>query len=356
MSRAQGCFTPHRRECYRGVTSFPSEIMVRAVLVRCLVGVLMIAGAACSDPDTTTPDSDASDAAVTPDADVEEADTVDAAATDADTEPSDAPLLADVDAVPACVAQSTGIWVVTRFEFLGANEDGTVEGFDIDDRVSTAADPQGCNTFDGTSSAGVPGIDNQLSTLLPALAAVGVSLDELIDARVREGTLLLTAQRVGTDLTCDAMRFQRGDGDPLYGTDGRIVPFQTLDLYEGATETTTTSCEWVAPCELAIAGEQFVLEFVFITREIRIDLLGWKGHLTLGDDGSFEGMLGAALSLESVPGLLDALGGGDDAAVRNVVATVLPRLADAFPDEAGDCTGVSATLRVEAVPIYLFED
>ena len=45
----------------------------------------------------------------------------------------------DVDArvpAPACLEQSTGAWIVTRFEFLGENEDGTIEGFDVDGHVS----------------------------------------------------------------------------------------------------------------------------------------------------------------------------------------------------------------------------
>jgi hypothetical protein len=356
MSRAQGCFTPHRRECYRGVTSFPSEIMVRAVLVRCLVGVLMIAGVACSEPDTTPPDSDASDASVTPDADVDAADSVDAAATDADTEPSDAPLLADVDAVPACVAEGTGTWIVTRFEFLGANPDGTVEGFDIDGRVSNATDDEGCNQFDGTSADGVRGIDNQLSSLLPALEATGVSLDVLIGARIREGTLLLVAERDGTAETCVAMRFQRGDGDPLYGTDGTFVPYQTLDRYEGATVSTTTSCAWTSPCELALSGELLTLEFLFLTQEIQIELAAWQGRLTLRDDGSFEGLIGGAVALDSVMAIVAGLGGCGDDPIREVLEPLLPRFADVFPDASGDCTGLSATVRVEAVPIYLFED
>ena len=266
----------------------------------------------------------------------------------------------DVDAdsrvpAPACFEQSTGAWIVTRFEFLGENEDGTIEGFDVDGHVSGGNDDEGCDHADGTSPDGVPGIDNQLSLLLPALEATGVDLDALIDARIREGTLLLVAQLEATAEACGAVRFQRGDGEALLDANSAMLPYQTLDLYEGATRSASDTCAWVSPCALEASGELLVLEFLFITQEVRIDFASWQGRFELRDDGSLSGLIGGAVSLESAMGIVTSLGGCGDGPIRDVVEPLLPLFADVFPDESGDCTGLSATVRVEAVPVFLFE-
>ena len=330
---------------------------MRIFVVACLMfGGAMLPLLGCADASTEREDAAAQPADADADAlaDAAPADAEDAADAGADAEP----LLPDTTQAeaPLCVASGTQRWIVTRFEFLGANEDGSVEGFDIDGRVSNATDDEGCNQFDGTSADGVGGIDNQLASLLPTLAATGVDLDELIGARVREGTLMLVAEQEGTAEVCEAMTFQRGDGDPLTGSDGQFVPYQTLDLYEGATRSTTTSCDWVAPCALELAGDVLVLEFLFITQEIRIELFAWQGRLSLRDDGSFEGLIGGAVALDSVLAILASLGGCGDDPIREALEPLVPRFADVFPDEDGACTGISAAVRVEAVPIYLFED
>lgn len=263
---------------------------------------------------------------------------------------------ADAPAVPACHEHTTGTWLVTRFEFLGANEDGTVDGFDLDDRVSTAADDGGCNKFDATASDGTPGIDNQLSELLPALEATGVSLDTLIGARIREGTLLLVAELDGEATACASLQFQRGDGDPLFDTTGTYLPFQTLDRYDGATQSATTSCDWVDACSLDASGDLLVIEFLFITQEIRIDLQSWRGSLELQSDGSLRGLIGGGVSLDSAMNIVTSLGGDGDQPIRDVIEPLLPRFADVFPDAEGDCSGISAAVRIEAVPIFLFDD
>lgn len=302
---------------------------------------------ACGDdaPADTTDVADGGDVA---------ADTTDVT-TDAGEGSADAAADAAVPG-PTCLDSATGTWLVTRFEFLGTNEDGTVDGFDLDDRVSTARDDGGCNKLDDTSSAGTPGIDNQLSELLPALEATGVSLDVLIDARIQEGTLLFAAQLDGTGESCDGLRFQRAEGDPLFATTGRYLPMQTLDLYDGATESTTTSCAWTEGCGLTAAGDELVLEFLFITQEIRIELTSWQGEFRVRDDGTLEGLIGGSVELDSAMDIVTSLGGCGDGPIRDVLEPILPRFADVFPDENGDCTGISAAVRVEAVPIFLFDD
>lgn len=259
-------------------------------------------------------------------------------------------------AAPACAESATGTWIITRFEFLATNPDGTVDGYDVDGVVSDGSDAEGCAKVDATSSDGTEGIDNQLAVLLPALEATGVSLQTLIGARIKEGQIVFVTELDGTYDDCDAVRFQRGDGEVLFGSDGSTLAYQTLGLYEGATESTSTTCESTSECGVRVTGEQLTLEFLFITQEIRIDLFEWQGDFEVGDDGTLTGLIGGAVGLDGVMDIVEGLGGCGDEPIRQALEPLLPNFADVFPDEDGQCTGISVAVRIEAVPIYLFED
>lgn len=311
-------------------------------------------GAACSGNADNVDAGGAEDGAVSDssteagiDASVDADEVADAGAPDA------AP---DVAAGPACAAASTGTWLVTRFEFVGAGEGGRTEGFNVDGLVSTASDPGGCRKADVVGPDGTEGVDNQFATLLPALSTIGVDLDSLINQRVLEGTLLLVVRMNGSFSDCEGLTFQRGAGPVLFDADGSLTSHQTLDLEEGATVSTTTACDFDAACGGTAGGDSLVLEFLFISSEIRLEFIAWQSAFQVDANGSLQGLLGGAVTLDSVNEIVGNLGGCGDERIREAIEPLIPRAADVFPDETGTCQALSGALRIEAVPVYLFGD
>ena len=48
---------------------------------------------------------------------------------------------------------------------LGTDDDGSLRGMNLDDRVDEVGSPDTCNKVDGVAPDGTPGIDNQFSIL-----------------------------------------------------------------------------------------------------------------------------------------------------------------------------------------------
>jgi hypothetical protein len=142
----------------------------------------------------------------------------------------------------------------------------------------------------------------------------------------------------------------------LFGADGRTLAYQTVELYDGAVESTSTSCESNGECGLSAAGDDLTIEFTFITQEIRIDLSTWQGDFEIADDGTLTGMVGGAVALDGVMDIVEGLGGCGDEPIREVLEPLLPNFADVFPDDDGQCTGISVAVRIEALPVYLFDE
>ena len=72
-----------------------------------------------------------------------------------------------------------------------ANEDGSVIGLNLDDRVDDMPAPESCNKLDFTGPDGTPGVDNQLSLFGPILGLFGGDPAALIQGAINEGSLLI---------------------------------------------------------------------------------------------------------------------------------------------------------------------
>ncbi|MCA9638968.1 MAG: hypothetical protein KC420_23230, partial [Myxococcales bacterium] len=99
---------------------------------------------------------------------------------------------------------TTRSMVLSTFGFVrpDAMRGNRVDGFDLDDRVSTAGDAEGCRHADFTSPDGITGIDNQLARLLPVVDMMtGGAVDGLVQAAVNNGQLLIAITLDGVDDT-----------------------------------------------------------------------------------------------------------------------------------------------------------
>ena len=71
-----------------------------------------------------------------------------------------------------CTSDHVASTLVRTLRFARQDPRGVSEGFDIDQHVSSSGDPIGCRHADFTSPSGVPGIDNQMATLVPLIESL----------------------------------------------------------------------------------------------------------------------------------------------------------------------------------------
>lgn len=246
--------------------------------------------------------------------------------------------------------------VLTGFLFTRADpmRPTVVDGFDLDGRVSTAGDIEGCRQADYTSPAGTPGIDNQIARLLPVVDSMtGGALDGLIQAAVNNGQLLVAITLDGVDDLrnddCVTFHLQRVAGMPFVGSDMRIDPGQSFDLQRDQPVTTAPGriregVLEVGPATLRLPVTALDARFVLTLNRGRL-------RATVRDDGSMTGVVAGGVSVaefsETIRGLTIS---------RNEMAAftgALRLFADLAPDEAGACTQISMGLSFSARPAFV---
>ncbi|MEE2786737.1 MAG: hypothetical protein VX589_05310, partial [Myxococcota bacterium] len=124
--------------------------------------------------------------------------------------------------------------IIRDVEFFGLAEDGTAEGFNLDDKVSDQTDSVSCGHVDASDRTGTEGIDNQVAQIWSDLLGplVGEATHALMKGAINEGRLLLGIEMTGVDdLKNDedvTLTFFRARADPDVGTFGLIAPDQTF--------------------------------------------------------------------------------------------------------------------------------
>ncbi len=341
----------------------------------------LFAAAACSDSapdsDTTTPDAGAPDtgaadaASDTPDA-VSDAAVPDAAA-DA-TGGSDGSGVGDADAgagadagpttEPDPMAELCGGtgrrygFVVSQILFARETA-GVSMGLDLDGRVSDFRDAEGCFHPDLVGPDGTPGIDNSFATLMPALDQIGGdAIEGLVQQAVNSGELLLTVELAGLDDLanddCVVGRVGRGAGTPAVGNDGVIEPHQTFDHHPELPASELLVSELVDGRAVMGPFDFRILLQVFGTA-IDLQAVGAQAVLELEPDGGASGFLAASVPLSEIIRLANQVDFGDNG-LGSVLRDLAPTFADIYPDENGDCQGISVVLMVQATPAFFFED
>lgn len=246
--------------------------------------------------------------------------------------------------------------VLVSYGFVRADpmRGGVVDGFDLDDRASTAGDPMSCRHADFTSPDGVPGIDNQFARLLPVVDSMtGGAVDGLIQGAVNNGQLLLAVTMDGVDDlredACVRLTFQRVQGVPLVGSDMRIDPGQTFDLMRDepvgrATARIRGGVLEAGPFELPFPVAVLDARFV-------MDLHGARIRARVGPDGSFSGVIGAGINWQAVGETIARYGIGEG--LQSMLVGALRLFADLAPDSGGVCRQISAGLRFDARPAFV---
>lgn len=242
-------------------------------------------------------------------------------------------------------------FVFTRADATRGN---VVDGFDLDGRVSTASDLQGCRQGDFTSPDGVPGIDNQIARLLPVVDSMtGGAFDGLIQGAVNNGQLLVavTLDRVDDlrDDACVTVSFQRVAGMPFVGSDMRIDPGQTFDLMR---DQPVSRVEGRIRGGVLEAGPfALALPVTALDARFTLNLHGARLRARVRDDGALTGIVAGGVSVaefsETIRGL--TIRPEEMAAFTGA----LRLFADLQPDMAGMCTQISMGMNFDARPAFV---
>ncbi|MEE2829165.1 MAG: hypothetical protein VX498_08250 [Myxococcota bacterium] len=255
----------------------------------------------------------------------------------------------------SCEDSERQAWVVSALD--GAPIEGDVSvGFDLDNRVSDASDPLGCQVVDLVHPDGTPGIDNAMGKILPALDSVGgEAVGNLVLETINSGELLLLFQLEGLDDPseddCVQLRILRGAGVPGLGGDGRIQSGQTFDQLPG-TEPILLSGLVLQDGRVRASGFEMDVPVTILGRALEFTLRNASLELLRLPDGRLSGVLAGGVSSQQIRQTAAAV----DEGVEEAVEAVLDHNADLEPNAAGYCEAASLVLEFQAVSAFLFDD
>jgi hypothetical protein len=245
--------------------------------------------------------------------------------------------------------------VIRDIRFFGEDDDGALEGFDLDNTVSEAGNTQTCGHPDSTDAAGQTGIDNQLGVIWNYLIGplVGEATHALINGAINEGRLLMAVELEGVDdLKNDddvSLTFFRATGDPYVGTFGYLAPSQTYMVDQEFPSTTIHNLQIVdgvltaGPVEFQVPVD--VLDEFFI-----VTVSAGKVRLTIHEDGSATGLLGGIIDV------LTLLEEGYQTNAADEFRLVTPLFldnTDMMPNDESGCDGMSAAFQFSATTGFI---
>lgn len=245
--------------------------------------------------------------------------------------------------------------VIARFRFVRAEamRPGVADGFDLDGVVTAGGATTGCGRADFTAPDGTPGIDNQLSQLIPVVDAMtGGALDGAIQGAINNGQLLVALTFEGLDNRCNdpdvTVVLRRVAGMPFVGSDMLVDPGQTFDVMRDLPVTRArarvragvlTIDPTDIPLPVAVFGVRFVL-----------NLYGARLRLRFTETGA-EGLIGGGISVAEFSREVETF--EIPSSLRSVVTSTLRLTADLAPDSDGRCQRVSAAMSLLARPAFV---
>lgn len=239
---------------------------------------------------------------------------------------------------------------------LGVDDQGALEGLNLDDRVDETASPEACFSADGTAPDGRPGIDNQFASLAGVvLSQLGGDPDGLVQSSINDGRLLIIVELDNLDnLENDpdvTVRIRFGSGAPNVGTDGYPEPGQSFDV-SGTAPVELTGVELVDG-RIDVRGFDIGVEINILQALFQVDMLNSRMVLELDDAGFATGLLGGGIDRMQVRNII-----AEDETLMEALPAVEPLLGavtDLAPDDQGLCQHISVGFAVGAVPAFILE-
>lgn len=248
--------------------------------------------------------------------------------------------------------------VITELAFTRINDDGSINGFDLDDTQSVGGDAAGCGHADRVGTDGSPGVDSAFATLAPVLEGLGAgAVEGLIQQAIDSGELLLLIEITHLDDwqsdTCADVAVHRGEGTPIIGTDGTIMVDQTFGLSEDVPST-RASGGWVEDGGFEIRSVEITLPVQILDVFLTFTMPEGAMHLDLAEDGTVRGYLAGGVPVEQITTQIGGI--SDIGELSSVIPPLIEAAADLYPDETGDCTALSLGFDVSGKPAFVFRE
>jgi len=273
-------------------------------------------------------------------------------AADAGTEDAEGEVSRPECATDACTDHFA---VAQTIDYVFPDDAGTLDGFDIDGRVSDEDDTEGCNQQDYVSADGREGIDSQSSILMRLLMDInGEAIDGYTKTAIADGDLLMVTGIEGVDDPmdddCVIVSAFPVVGSPFLGTDGLIAANQTFDPHP---DHPIERSECASMKDGVVTGGPFESIMPIYIVQLSVDVRVHDTHIRaeLHDDGSMDVLSGGGAETDQLFELV--LQSGEAAEIALATAT-LDSLADLEPNEEGQCQQLSQTMTMAATPAFLF--
>ena len=261
----------------------------------------------------------------------------------------------------SCTTGEQMTLVITSLSYTLPDEQGLIDGFDLDQYATEMGDDEGCGHEDMVSPDGEEGIDSAWSRLAPVLDSIGASqIQDYLQAAIDAGNLLIVVELTGLDGPLDSslnddcamLTIRRAAGAPLMGNDGTILSDQTFHLDDSIAPTNTVSVE-IVQGEVTAHGVDMLLPAQLLDEYVTLILNQTSIRFSILQDGSFDGYLAGGLPVEALTERLAEI--DDIGSLREVIPGMVSSAADLYPD-GGVCTEISIGLDLTAKNSYLFDE
>ncbi len=249
------------------------------------------------------------------------------------------------------------VLLVSVLSFAREEPLGTSVGFDLDGQVSTASDATGCYVEDLVGPDGEAGIDNSMAALLPVPDTTeAVVLEALVQESIHNGSLLLMVELGDVDGElddrCVDVSVFKGQGAPMIGNDGWILPNQTLSLDPESPVNEAPSASLVDGVLESGPVDLISLPILVLDLDTTLEIFGAQIRLERHDDGSWTGLLGGGVEAQALSDVAQLA--NVDPGIAELIDPLLGIIADLERDDAGVCQQLSVVLELELVPAFVY--
>jgi hypothetical protein len=243
--------------------------------------------------------------------------------------------------------------VVQSLALAREREDGTSVGFDLDGQASDTLDARSCNKQDFVDPSGAKGIDNQMARLMPLIDIAGQgAVDSLIQQAISAGRLLMFTHVDTTEDGVVHVVFERGQDEPLVGSDGLLLAGQTLARHpEPLLGEADAALE--ASGSLLVGPLALRLPIVVFTFFFEVEIAEAYVRLTPTAEGGYDAVLGGWAPVEEIVDI--ARGADNNGSFERLFGDGIRDSADLRRDAAtGLCTAMSLAATFRTVPAFQF--
>jgi hypothetical protein len=251
--------------------------------------------------------------------------------------------------------EATVTVVAQTLEFAREAPRGVSAGFNLDGLVSGTNDGRTCNKEDFAGPAGEEGVDNELARLLPLIDLAGEgALQALVQDAVNEGRLLMFFEVFEGEAGQARLRVRRGTDVPLLGTDGFILPGQTLALDHSDPLLGEGDATWAGGV-LEAGPFPLAVPIVVFSQLYEVNLPQAHLRFEFDEEGNVRsGTVGGGIPVaELVQVLRTASNFGPE--FEELFGDAVRDAGDLARAEDGSCAQMSAALTIQAVPAFVWE-